>query len=90
MIRSSAAVMDPPPLEPNGSRLGHGARTLLSYPSVPLASSPFGAKNRWDCRRRAYMSFTPIASELAQPTQSWIGTQISRPPMPVLGLNSGP
>ncbi len=44
MIRCSTTAMNAPLWSRTAAGLGQGARTFLSYPSVPLASSPFGSK----------------------------------------------
>jgi hypothetical protein len=53
MIRGSASLMGAPRWNRTEASLGPGALTLLSYPSVPLSSSPFDGMKRWDDRRRA-------------------------------------
>jgi hypothetical protein len=53
MIRGSASLMGAPLWNRTEAGLGIGALTLLSYPSVPLSSSPFDGMKCRDDRRRA-------------------------------------
>jgi hypothetical protein len=54
MIRGSASLMGAPLWDRTEASLGLGALTLLSYPSVPLFSSPFDGMKCRDHRRRAH------------------------------------
>jgi hypothetical protein len=55
MIRGSASLMGAPLWNRTEAGLGLGAHTLLSYPSVPLSSSPFDGMKCRDDRRRAML-----------------------------------